>query len=117
MKEKVVKKLATATLVSGAMLLAANKQSTVQAAGLNVKDNSNEAQSEEQKAQQPEVTKDQAQADVNKAQSERDEAKSQVNEAQRMQTMLIKKLQMLNHKLNKQLKLMMQHKSYKTSNS
>ncbi len=83
MKEKVVKKLATATLVSGAMLLAANKQSTVQAAGLNVKDNSNEAQSEEQKAQQPEVTKDQAQADVNKAQSERDEAKSQVNEAQK----------------------------------
>lgn len=83
MKEKVVKKLATATLVSGAMLLAANKQSTVQAADLNVKDNSNEAQSEEQKAQQPEVTKDQAQADVNKAQSERDEAKSQVNEAQK----------------------------------
>lgn len=83
MKEKVVKKLATATLVSGAMLLAANKQSTVQAADLNVKDNSNEAQSEAQKAQQPEVTKDQAQADVNKAQSERDEAKSQVNEAQK----------------------------------
>ena len=83
MKEKVVKKLATATLVSGAMLLAANKQSTVQAADLNVKDNSNEAQSEEQKAQQPEVTKVQAQADVNKAQSGRDEAKSQVNEAQK----------------------------------
>ena len=83
MKEKAVKKLATATLVSGAMLLAANKQSTVQAADLNVKDNSNEAQSEEQKAQQPEVTKVQAQADVNKAQSERDEAKSQVNEAQK----------------------------------
>ena len=83
MEEKVVKKLATATLVSGAMLLAANKPGMAQAADVNVKDNSNEAKSEEQKVQQPVVTKDQAQADVNKAQSERESAKSQADEAQK----------------------------------
>ena len=81
MEEK-VRKLATATLVSGAMLLAANKPNVAQAADVNVKDNSNEAKAtEEQKAQQPQVTKAQAQADVNKAQSERDDAKSQADEA------------------------------------
>lgn len=50
MEEK-VRKLATATLVSGAMLLAANKPNVAQAADVNVKDNSNEAKAtEEQKA-------------------------------------------------------------------
>lgn len=80
-EKKIVKKLATATLVSGAMLLAVNKPSTVHAADVDVKNNTNEAQSQKQPEQV--VTKDQAQKDVNKAQSERDNAKSQADEAQK----------------------------------
>lgn len=80
-EKKIVKKLATATLVSGAMLLAVNKPSTVHAADVDVKNNTNEAQS--QKQQEQVVTKDQAQKDVNKAQSERDNAKAQADEAQK----------------------------------
>lgn len=38
-EKKIVKKLATATLVSGAMLLAVNKPSTVHAADVDVKNN------------------------------------------------------------------------------
>lgn len=80
-EKKIVKKLATATLVSGAMLLAVNKPSTVHAADVDVKNNTNEAQSQKQPEQV--VTKDQAQKDVTKAQSERDNAKSQADEAQK----------------------------------
>lgn len=47
-EKKIVKKLATATLVSGAMLLAVNKPSTVHAADVDVKNNTNEAQSQKQ---------------------------------------------------------------------
>lgn len=63
------------------MLLAVNKPSTVHAADVDVKNNTNEAQSQKQPEQV--VTKDQAQKDVNKAQSERDNAKSQADEAQK----------------------------------
>ena len=80
-EKKIVKKLATATLVSGAMLLAVNKPSTVHAADVDVKNNTNEAQSQKQPEQV--VTKEQAQKDVTKAQSERDNAKSQADEAQK----------------------------------
>lgn len=80
-EKKIVKKLATATLVSGAMLLAVNKPSTVHAADVDVKNNTNEAQSQKQPEQV--VTKDQAQKDVTKAQSERDNIKSQADEAQK----------------------------------
>ena len=81
MKEKnIVKNLATATLVSGAMLLAVNKPTTAHAADVDVKNNSNETQSNKQDAI---VTKDQAQEAVTKAQDERDAAKSQVDEAQK----------------------------------
>lgn len=80
-EKKIVKKIATATLVSGAMLLAANKPSTVHAADVDVKNNTNEAQTQKQQSQV--VTKEQAQKDVTKAQSERDNAKAQADEAQK----------------------------------
>lgn len=81
MKEKnIVKNLATATLVSGAMLLAVNKPATAHAADVDVKNNSNETQSNKQDVI---VTKDQAQEAVTKAQDERDATKSQVDEAQK----------------------------------
>lgn len=81
---KINKKLATATLVSGAMLLAANKPNTAQAADVN-DNNSNVTKSEvEQKAAETAstVTKEQAQADVKEAQNQKDVAQSKVTELQ-----------------------------------
>ena len=88
MEEK-VRKLATATLVSGAMLLAANKPNVAQAADVNVKDNSNEAKAKET-MQSLKLMKHKI-----------------------MLTMLISKLQKLNQKLIKQLKLIMKLRNYK----
>lgn len=81
---KITNKLATATLVSGAMLLAANKPNTAQAADVN-DNNSNVTKSEvEQKAAETAttVTKEQAQADVKEAQNQKDVAQSKVTELQ-----------------------------------